>query len=69
MIISDDPVTHTYFRAFSGGAVATCFYDLGMLRLDSNNQPSACGANALIHCATPAVKMSYIVIIELETIS
>ena len=30
MVISD---THTYCRAFGSGAVTTCFYNLGMLRL------------------------------------
>ena len=25
--------THTHYRAFSSGAVTTCVYDLGMLRL------------------------------------
>ena len=32
MVISEDP-WHTYCRAFSGVAVTTCFYDLGLLRL------------------------------------
>ena len=27
-----EPVTHTYFRAFSSGAVTTCFYELGLSR-------------------------------------
>ena len=45
--------THTYCRAFCSGAVNTCFYDIS---LDSNTQPSACGANALTHCATAAAQ-------------
>ena len=32
-VISEDPCTKTYCRAFSSGAVTTCFYDLGMSRL------------------------------------
>ena len=33
MVISEDCDTHTYYRAFSSGAVTTCFYDLGISQL------------------------------------
>ena len=46
----------THCGAFCSGAVTTCFYDLdGRRGLDSNPQPSVCGANALTHCATASV--------------
>ena len=48
--------THTYYRAFSSGAVTTSFNDLGLSRLgfEHPTQPSACGVNALTHCAPAA---------------
>ena len=33
MVSQSTRVTHTYCRAFSSGAVTTCFYKLGVLRL------------------------------------
>ena len=44
--------THTYCRAVGSGAVTACFYDLDLLRWDSNIQPS----NIQIHSTTAAVK-------------
>ena len=53
--------THTYCRAFGSWAVTTCncFHRLVRFRLDSNNYPSACGANALTH-RTESVKVAQI---------
>ena len=38
-------------------AVTTCFYVYGCRGWHSNTQPSACGANALTHCATADIKI------------
>ena len=44
-------LTTIHCREFSNGAVAyTYFYDLGLSRLGSNTQPSACKVNALTDC-------------------
>ena len=50
------PLTHTLRRAFSSGAVTSCFYNLSLSWLDSNTRLSACRANAQTECATSAVK-------------
>ena len=47
------PVTLTYCRAFSSGAVTSCSVCRGW---DSKTQPFACGANALTRFATAAMK-------------
>ena len=38
-VISRARDTHTYCRAFSSGAVTTCFYDVGPSRLGFDTQP------------------------------
>ena len=45
--------SHTFCRAFSSGAITTCF-----LNWDSNTLYSACGADALAHCTIAAVVWS-----------
>ena len=50
-------VTHTYCRAFRSGSVTTCFYDLSLLRLWFDIQPSACKSNCLTDCPTAAVEL------------
>ena len=53
MVIPEDPWhSHLLSSVLRFGAVITCFY---VCRdWDSNTQPSACGANALTHCASAA---------------
>ena len=60
MVISEDCDTHTYCRAFSSGAVTTCFFRTKVCRgWDSNTQPSACGPNALTHAPPPLNVVSF----------
>ena len=55
IVISEDPWTHTYCRAFSSGA-ATTFFTTEICRgWESNTQPFTCATNALTHCTTAAV--------------
>ena len=48
-------ISYIYCRSFSSGAVTSCFYDLGLLRLGIEHPTSACEANPLSDCATAAV--------------
>ena len=46
--------TRTYCWAFSSGAVATWFYDLGLSRLGFEHRTCRLRGHALTHCATAA---------------